>query len=191
MHILITANTAWNIWNFRRAIVTSLLADGHTVTVLAPKDEAAPDLERLGCQLLDLKISPGGLNPIGDVFLLRRFRRIYREVRPDVVLSYTIKCNVFGALATMGTRTPFIPNVTGLGTAFLSGRLLQTAVEMLYRLAFRDLEVIYFQNSDDRAYFIERGLARVEQTTLLPGSGVDLNHFAVTPKPPLDAPPIF
>lgn len=191
MHILMTVNAAWNIWNFRRPLVEALQADGHRVTVLAPPDDAVQDLERLGCRVQPLEMSVKGLNPLEDVRLQRRFARIFRETRPDAVLSYTIKNNVFGARAAKSVGVPFLPNVTGLGTAFLSGKLLQTVTEQLYRRSFAGLPVVFFQNEDDRGLFLERRLVTADQAQLLPGSGIDLNRFAPAPMPDPDAPPVF
>jgi glycosyltransferase involved in cell wall biosynthesis len=191
MHILMTVNAAWNILNFRRPLVEALQADGHRVTVLAPPDDAVKDLERLGCRVQPLEMSVKGLNPLEDVRLQRRFTRIFRETRPDAVLSYTIKNNVFGARAAKSVGVPFLPNVTGLGTAFLSGKLLQTVTEQLYRRSFAGLPVVFFQNEDDRDLFLERRLVTADQAQLLPGSGIDLDRFAPAPMPAPDVPPIF
>jgi glycosyltransferase involved in cell wall biosynthesis len=191
MHILMTVNAAWNIWNFRRPLVEALQADGHRITVLAPPDDAVKDLERLGCRVQPLEMSVKGLNPLEDVRLQRRFTRILRETRPDAVLSYTIKNNVFGARAAKSLGVPFLPNVTGLGTAFLSGKLLQTVTEQLYRRSFAGLPVVFFQNEDDRSLFLERRLVTADQAQLLPGSGIDLDRFAPAPMPAPDAAPVF
>ena len=191
MHILMTVNAAWNIWNFRRPLVEALAADGHRITVLAPFDDAVPDLERLGCRVRPLEMSVKGLNPLEDLKLQRRFGRIFREERPDAALSFTIKNNIFGARAAKSTDVPFLPNVTGLGTAFLSGKLLQTVTEQLYRRSFADLQVVFFQNEDDRDLFLNRRLVRADQARLLPGSGIDLQRFAPAPIPPPAEPPVF
>lgn len=191
MHILMTVNSAWNIWNFRRPLVEALASDGHRITVLAPPDDAVSKLERLGCQMRPLEMSVKGLNPLADLKLQRSFARIFREERPDAVLSYTIKNNVFGARAAQSAGVPFLPNVTGLGTAFLSGKLLQTVTEQLYRRSFAALPVVFFQNEDDRDLFLNRQLVQADQARLLPGSGIDLEHFAPVAMPAVGAPPIF
>lgn len=191
MQILMTVNAAWNIWNFRRPLVEALTADGHRITVLAPPDDAVPELERLGCRVRPLEMSVKGLNPIEDLKLQLRFGRIFREERPDAVLSYTIKNNIFGARAATPAGVPFLPNVTGLGTAFLSGKLLQTVTEQLYRRSFAALPVVFFQNEDDRDLFLDRRLVRADQARLLPGSGIDLQRFATTPMPAPEEPPVF
>lgn len=191
MHILMTVNAAWNIWNFRRPVVEALLGDGHRVTVLAPRDEAVPKLEGLGCHVRPLGMSVKGLNPLEDLKLQRRLTRTFREEQPDAVLSYTIKNNVFGARAARAVGVPFLPNVTGLGTAFLSGKLLQAVTEQLYRRSFSVLPTVFFQNEDDRDLFLDRSMVRPDQAQLLPGSGIDLDRFAPSSMPPAEDPPVF
>jgi len=191
MHILITVNAAWNVLNFRRPIVAAMIADGHRVTVLAPHDDSVATLEGLGCKVLPLEMSVKGLNPMQDIKLIGRMRKVFRAEKPDAIFSYTIKNNIFGALAARPLGIPFIPNVTGLGTAFLSGGFLQRIAEGLYRRAFRNLGVIFFQNEDDRNLFLERRLVTQQQARLLPGSGIDLTHFAATDYPPESDAPVF
>ena len=191
MKIIMTVNAAWNIANFRRSVLRALLSDGHEVIVLAPADNSIADLQQLGARFLPLEMSVKGLNPLHDLKLLQRFKTIFRRERPDLVLSYTIKNNVFGAMAARGCGVPFIPNVTGLGTAFLSSGMLQQVAERLYRRAFRGLPSIFFQNDDDRALFLERKLVRPEQARLLPGSGIDLHRFAAADFPLVSSPPVF
>ncbi|WP_444462253.1 glycosyltransferase family 4 protein [Rhodobacter capsulatus] len=188
MHVLMTVNTAWNIWNFRRPVVAALLRDGHAVTILAPPDDSVGKLCALGCRVLPLRMDVKGINPLRDLALMLRLRRIFARERPDVILSYTIKNNIFGALAARSLGVPFLPNVSGLGTAFLSGGLLRHLVEGLYRQAFAAVPVVFFQNAEDAALFQARGLVRAAQVRLLPGSGIDLRHFAPAPYPATAAP---
>lgn len=177
MHVLITVNDAWNILNFRRGLVEALLADGHRLTILAPAGGALDELQRLGCNAVPLLMDRKGTSPLRDTVLLLRLIRHFWALSPDVILSFTIKNNIFGALAARLLRLRFVPNVTGLGTAFLSGSVMQRIVERLYRVAFRSVQVVFFQNSDDRDLFLRLGIVRDKQAQLLPGSGIDLNHF--------------
>jgi glycosyltransferase involved in cell wall biosynthesis len=151
--------------------------------VLAPRDDSANTLEQMGCRVMDLPMDIKGLSPRRDLVLLwRLWRHIGRE-RPDAVLCYTIKNNIFGGLAARGRGIPFVPNVTGLGTAFLSGRRLQRLVEALYRHAFARAPVVFFQNRDDCDLFLRRGLVTMHQARVLPGSGIDSAAFAPEPMP--------
>jgi glycosyltransferase involved in cell wall biosynthesis len=177
MHVLMSVNAAWNIWNFRKPIVQALLAGGQRVTVLAPPDEFVDQLKSLGCAFIPLKMNPKGLNPVDELRLMRRFWCVFKKEAPDIILSYTIKNNTFGALAAKSLGIPFVPNVSGLGTGFLSGGALQFLVQLLYRGAYRDLPVVFFQNEDDRDLFISQRLVRAEQARILPGSGIDLEQF--------------
>ncbi|WP_296643654.1 glycosyltransferase family 4 protein [Roseinatronobacter sp.] len=189
MHLLLTVNSNWNILNFRRPLVAALLSQGHRITVLAPMDDAVPELQKLGVRVVPLVMDMKGLNPLRDsAFMLRLYRHFLRE-RPDLILSWTIKNNIFGAFAARAVGVPFLPNVSGLGTAFLSGGALQRVAEMLYRLSFARLGTVFFQNTEDAALFVERGLVHERQVYCLPGSGIDLTHF--TPAPLPEGPPGF
>lgn len=191
MHILITVNAAWNIWNFRRPIVEALVGDGHRVTILAPVDESLKDIENMGCNFIPLDMNVKGLNPIDYLKLFQNFKKNFMHEKPDVVLSFTIKNNIFGALAASASKTPFIPNVTGLGTAFLSTGIMQIVAERLYRKAFASLPCVFFQNADDRSLFLARGLVQGNQAHLLPGSGIDLAQFEVAAYPTQTDAPVF
>ena len=183
LHVVLTVNAAWNIWNFRRPLVHALIADGHRVTIVAPADDSVERLQALGAEFWPLAISAKGLNPMEGVALYRAYRRAWQSLRPDCVLGFTITPNLFGALAAQAQGIPFVPNVTGLGTAFLSGGVLQFVAETLYRRAFAPLPVVFFQNPDDRGLFISRRLIRAQQGRLLPGSGIDTDHFSSHPLP--------
>ena len=191
MHIIITLNACWNIWNFRRPLVEALIADGHRITVLAPTDESVVNVESIGCRVIDLSMNVQGLNPLDELKLIRQFKKVFHRERPDVVLSFTIKNNIFGAMAAKACCIPFIPNITGFGTAFLSGGLLQMVAEILYRKTLFQLPCVFFQNADDYAFFLARRLIQSHQGYLLPGSGIDLEYFVAAAYPEQNNPPVF
>ena len=191
LHVLVTVNAAWNIWNFRRPVVASLLGAGHEVTLLAPADEWVGPLETMGCRFVALEMDQKGIDPLRDLALIRRLRTAFRQIRPDVILSYTIKNNIYGAFAAHSANIPFIPNVSGLGTAFLSGGALQMIAEQLYRRAFASHPIVLFQNDEDRDLFVSRRLVCSTQARLLPGSGIDLDQFAAAEYPGDQASPTF
>lgn len=184
MHIIITVNASWNVFHFRRSLIAAMLADGHRITIIAPYDEHSSRLIAMGCRFVPLKIDVHGRSPLRDIALFLRFMRHFRREQPDVVLSYTIKNNIFGALAAGALKIPCFPNITGLGTAFLSGSLLQRIAERLYGLAFHNVPAVFFQNRDDRDFFLKKNLVREEQARVLPGSGIDLVRFSPVPLQP-------
>lgn len=187
MRILLTVNLAWNILNFRMGTVRALLDAGHEVAVLAPGDGS--ELEVLGVRHIPLKMDAKGLNPLSGLSMVTELSRYFRAERPDVILSWTIKNNIFGAMAARRVGIPFLPNVSGLGTAFLSGGALRFVAETLYRRAFKPLDTVFFQNAEDRDLFTSRRLVRPGQARLLPGSGIDLTRFSPAPSP--KGPPVF
>jgi len=194
VRVAIVINTSWNIWNFRRGLVKALQAAGHEVLAIAPPDDYSGRLEsELGCRYVPILMENKGTNPLKDAQLTRRFLAVYKRERPDVVLHFTIKPNIYGTLAARLAGVPSINNVSGLGTVFLIENLVSKVARGLYRLAFRFPHKVFFQNNDDRALFIRYGLIKPARTGLVPGSGVDLTRFrALEPaeKTP-DAPFVF
>ncbi len=178
MRVAIVINTAWNIWNFRRSLVRALQEAGHEVLAIAPPDAYSERLEtELGCRFVPILMENKGTNPLKDAALTRRFYQIYRRERPDVVLQYTIKPNIYGTIAARLAGIPSVNNVSGLGTVFIVKNLVSTVALGLYRFAFQFPKRVFFQNGDDRQLFLEHRLVAAAKTDLLPGSGVDTNRF--------------
>jgi glycosyltransferase involved in cell wall biosynthesis len=184
LRILLTANTAWNLAHFRAGLIGALQADGHEISALAPEDEGASRLDALGVPRHAIRIDSKGTSPVRDARLVADFRASFRRQAPDVVLSYTIKNNVYGGLAARSAGVAFLPNVSGLGTAFLGGGLIERVAVALCRASFRPLPVVIFQNADDRDLFVDRRIVRPGQAVLVPGSGIDLARFGPAPPPP-------
>ena len=178
MRVALVINTSWNIWNFRASLVRALQAAGHEVLAIAPPDNYSARLEtELGCRFVPILMENKGTNPVKDAALTRRFYQIYKREKPDVVLHYTIKPNIYGSIAAKLLGIPSINNVSGLGTVFIIKNFVSKVALSLYRFAFRFPHKVFFQNSDDRQLFLDNGLVRKEITGLLPGSGVDINKF--------------
>jgi glycosyltransferase involved in cell wall biosynthesis len=178
LRVALVINTSWNIWNFRASLVRALQAAGHEVLAIAPPDDYSKRLEtELGCRYVPILMENKGTNPVKDAALTRRFYQIYKREKPDVVLHYTIKPNIYGSIAAKLAGIPSINNVSGLGTVFIIKNFVSKVALGLYRFAFRFPAKIFFQNGDDRQLFLENGLVKREITDLLPGSGVDTKKF--------------
>lgn len=188
--IVISINSSWNIVNFRKGLIAALLGHGYRVVVVAPADRYSPQLAALGVDFIPLHIDKQGTSPARDLLLLWRTFRVLRRLRPDAYLGYTAKPNIYGSLAAHLLGIPVINNVAGLGTAFIQHGWLTRIVTRLYRVAFGRSKTVFFQNSDDRALFIDTGLVRPDQARLLPGSGIDLAQFDPTPPPARERAPI-
>lgn len=156
------------------------MALGHEVHTIAPLDEYTRLLEEAGCQHHVIKMDSRGANPIKDSALILEFFMIYKKVKPDVILHFTIKPNVYGTFAATLLRIPVINNVCGLGTVFLKDNLLSAIAVFLYKVSFRFARRVFFQNPEDLQMFIEKKLVTNKTADLLPGSGIDLKKFHPT-----------
>lgn len=175
--ILISINTSWNIVNFRSSLVRALQAQGYRVVSASPPDAYTERLRTLVDQHIDLPMDNAGTSLRRDFRLACNYLRMLRTVKPDALLTYTIKPNIYGTLAARVAGVPVIANVSGLGTAFIRTNWLTQMVKLLYRFALRHAVCVFFQNSEDRDLFVSMKLVRPEKTALLPGSGIDLKYF--------------
>ena len=175
--VLVSANSLWNILNFRTGLVRALSARGFSVVVAAPPSAQEMEQTKTGMDIRDMPMDRSGMNPFADGLLMLRYALLMREVRPCAFLGFTIKPNIYGSLAARLAGLPSIPNVSGLGTAFIRGGLLGRFVTALYRIAFASSHCVFFQNPDDRDLFLARKIIRPEKARLLPGSGIDLERF--------------
>jgi glycosyltransferase involved in cell wall biosynthesis len=180
--IVISINSAWNIYNFRAGLIKALIEHGYEVIAVAPDDEYAHRLHELGCKHVHLPMDSNGTHPGRDLLLLARYYFLLRSMRPAAFLGYTIKPNVFGSTAAHALGIPVVNNIAGLGATFIANNYLTKIVRGLYRFALKRSHRVFFQNEDDRQLFTDAGLVRGEMTYLLPGSGVDLTHYS--PEPP-------
>lgn len=182
--IVIAANAAWNLVNFRSSLIGALGEAGYEVVAAgAPDAVAERSLVALGCRFHAVAIDSKGLSPARDLRTFLAFRRLMQRERPIAFLGYTIKPNVYGSLAAARQGVAVVNNISGLGTAFIRRSWLTHVVSALYRLALRRSEVVFFQNESDRSLFLDEAIVRPGQTALLPGSGIDTKRFAPVTRP--------
>lgn len=188
--IVLSANSDWNIVNFRGGLIRALRTAGYEPVVIAPHDPSADRrMRELDVERIPIRIDRSGLNPWADLQLIGEYKRLLRRIRPVAYLGYTIKPNVYGCFAAASLGIPAIPNISGLGTAFIRSGPLQQIVKALYRVGFRRAPRVFFQNDEDRDLFVDRKIVRTDQARVLPGSGIDLDRFRPVPLP--EGPPIF
>lgn len=174
--VLILVNHDVVIYNFRLEIVQRLLEDGYEVYISSPYGERIDDLISLGCKYVEANISRHGTNIFEEMKLFSYYRKIMKEIKPDVVLTFTIKPNVYGGLAARLNGIPYIANITGLGTAVENKGLLQKISIMLYKIALKKVNCVFFQNEENQQFFIDKKIA-INKHKLIPGSGVNLEYF--------------
>lgn len=162
-------------------LVRAFLNEGHEVIAIAPEDEYSSLLEKEGCKYYPLKMQNKGNNPLSDTKLFLQLYRIYKETKPDIVLQFTIKPNIYGSLAASFLSIPVINNVSGLGTVFIRNNWVSRIARMLYQISFRFPSKVFFQNNDDRELFLRYKLVKDYKTEVIPGSGIDLQKFEPGP----------
>lgn len=191
MHIVVIGAYPQSLSNFRGDLIKALLAQGHRVTAMsapATEDEVGPILD-MGAQHRPFPVERAGLNPIKDVQTLLALRRTFADLKPDLVLAYTVKPVIWSGIALASARSParFFALITGLGFAFegktLGRRTVQAVVKELYRRSLRRAETVVFQNADNRDAFVSNGIVAAECCAVVNGSGVDTDRFATTPLP--------
>ena len=171
MKIVFIGNTDFAIYNYRYEFLKRLISDGHSVTVITPEGQYVQEMKEMGCDYYEVAIDRRGTNPIKDLKIIKTYKKLFKQITPDYVLSYTIKPNIYGAIACKKLGIPCIPNVTGLGTAVENKGWKQKLTLMLYKIAFKKVKTIFFQNAENMQFFIDHALYP-EKHKLLPGSGV-------------------
>ena len=140
--------------------------------------QARKKFNELGCNLIQVPMERRGMNPVKDVGLFTRYWNYLKKESPDYVITYTIKPNIYAGLACRLQNIPYAVNITGLGTAFQSGGMLQNLVVTLYKSALKKAKIIFFENNENRNKFIDLGIANKEKMHVLQGAGVDLKYFS-------------
>lgn len=182
MKILILANNDIGLYRFRKELITELLKE-HSVTISVPYGEMVEPLIQQGCVMLDTPVDRRGINPITDLKLMRMYQKIIKAVRPDLVITYTIKPNIYGGLVCRFSKIPYAVNVTGLGSVFEHGGALQQLVTLMYRSALKKARVVFTENSSIRDVLADQRIAPARKICVLNGAGVNLNDFSYAAYP--------
>jgi len=175
--IALVANSAWSMYNFRIDLIRHLLLY-FDVLIIAPKDEFTEDLKKAGCSYLDIHFNNRSENPLQDYALLKSLERIYRSEQPDFIFHYVIKPNIYGSMAAARCGIQSVAVITGLGYSFDRPDWLNRIVRFLYRKALKKAREVWFLNQEDADLFIQRKLADSEKIKILPGEGINTDHFS-------------
>lgn len=176
--ILILSNHFITLYNFRRELIMKLLANGNEVYISIPETEANSFFSEMGCKIIATNVDRRGVNPFRDFKLVINYIRIMKKLKPDIILSYTIKPNIYGCIASNFTGNRQISNITGTGATFLKNNAVSIITKLLYRLSIKNSYKVFFQNGGDRDFFIKNGLVGGNYA-MLPGSGVNLEQYSL------------
>lgn len=184
MKVSLIANDTTYIYNLRKEVIERLIKEGHQVELICESLLYVDELEKLGCSIVKVNTGRHGTNPFADLALLQNYKKILKQSKPDIVLTYNIKPCSYGGMACRMLKLPYMPNITGLGTAVENASAIQKIAIMLYKLGVRNAKCIFFQNIDNQKFFEDHNMiGKNTKVCLLPGSGVNLEKHKLLPYP--------
>ena len=182
--IALVANSTWNIYNFRLNLINKFIAEGMDVVVIAPVDEYLtykekyPTVRHYSLRMMDRDAT----NPIKDTLLTLELIRRYKKIKPDIILHFTNKPNIYGGIAAKISGIKSIAVVTGLGYAFINKGIVRKIMIWLYKLTAPSHCKFIFENIDDRELFDQLGIVSKNRSISVKGCGVNINYFQPEPK---------
>ena len=182
--VAILANDTTYTYNLRLALIKELIDKKYEVYIVAEILKFKDELESIGCHLINIDIGRHGTNPLSDFKLMKQYKKILKQIKPDFVLSYNIKPNVYGGMACKSIKTKFMPNITGIGTALENPGIMKKITVLLNKIGLKKANTVFFQNSENMTFFKKHKiLSKNTKMVLLPGSGVDLEKHKLMDYP--------
>lgn len=181
MKVLILSNNDVGILKFRKELIQELAKKNETFIAI-PEGNSNPLMNDLESEIIDVPLSRRGMNPLNDFVLFIKYFSLIKKINPDIVLTYTIKPNIYGGLAASLNKTRYISNITGLGTAVEKKGLVQKVTIFLYRMGLKKADTVFFQNNSNKDFFDEKKIT-ANNFKIIPGSGVNLDHYQVLKYP--------
>lgn len=181
--VMIISNATGGLYIFRKRLIEALQEKGCKVVILSVFTSRAELLKETGAEVIETPFDQRGISLTKETALYSLYNRYIKDIQPDLIITYTIKPNIFGGLAAQKRHIPYTANITGLGTVFQREGILNKASTILYRAALRKAKNVFFENSSNREYFVGKRIVNKEKTVVLPGAGVDLREFGILDYP--------
>lgn len=183
MKILVVANFDVGLYKFRKELLQEIMNNGHEVYISLPDGDLVQPLVDMGCKFIKTDLERRGVNPLADFKLISKYRKILKKIKPDLVITYTIKPNLYMGMLCKNRNIPYVINITGLGTAFQShGAVLKAFVKM-YKAACKKAQTVIFENCENMQIFKDYKIVNNEQCLLNNGAGVNLEEYPFTDYP--------
>ena len=177
--ILILSNSSGGLYNFRFELIKKLTDLNYEVFFSVPQDITDNKVKLLietGANFIHTPMNRRGMNPIEDLKLINLYKKIIKDINPDIILTYTIKPNIYGNYVANKLGIPVIMNITGIGSSLSTGKL-KSIIKKMYKYGCSKANTIFFQNEENRNFFISNKLVSERKTILIPGSGVNIEKF--------------
>ena len=178
-----------DVFCFRKELLEELYNRGNEIIISCPYGEKL-DLLKFKFKHDDVGIDRRGINPLNDLKLFAHYSRFLKENKPDIVLNYTIKPNVYASMACRFKHIDYINNITGLGSVENKSAVLQSIVYRLLKFALKGSKCVFFQNKTNMELVTGKGIIKTRYR-LIPGSGVNVERYKVQPYPKDDKTIVF
>ena len=181
MKFLVITNHSYMLWQFRRELLLELQKKSEVV-ISMPFLGHEDDFKALGFKCIDTKLDRRGINPFVDLKLYRFYKKLLKEEKPDKVITYSIKPNIYAGFLCRKKKIPYYVNVQGLGTAFQSQPMASVAT-IMYKTALKKAKAVFFENQFNADEFVNRGIIKREKEVVLNGAGINLDLYKYQPYP--------
>lgn len=182
MKILVITNHSYMLYQFRTELLLKLKEYGDVV-ISMPFKGHHDDFISMGFKCIDTKIDRRGINPFEDLSLYRFYKKLLKNEKPDKVITYSIKPNVYAGFLCRKMKIPYYVNVQGLGTAFQSQPMAAIATKM-YKAGLKKAKAVFFENQFNADEFVNRHIIPKEKIVVLNGAGVNIELYRYQPYPP-------
>lgn len=176
--VVIIANSSSGLYGFRGELIQEIIKKGHRVIALTPFNGKIEELEELGVEVRQISMERRGINPFKDIKLLYHYYIHLKQLKPNLIITYTIKPNIYGGMLARLMKIPYVSNITGLGTTFQKENFIKALVVFLYKVAFGRVKIVFFENVENRELFLKEKIVRADQTYVLNGAGVNLKKYS-------------
>ena len=174
--IVINSNILWTITQFRKDLIIEL-KKRYKVICIADHDDFSGNslnsIKSLGVEYIRLKVNRKGVNPFADFLYFMELLKLYKKIKPDLIIHYTIKPNIYGSIAAKVLKINSFAVVSGLGSTFIKNNFLTKIITLLYKIALSNTKKVLFLNEDDKEIFLELNIVKKKQSVVLPGEGID------------------
>ena len=177
MKILLIANNYWNFYNFRKELIDKILEAEHEVHLLGNDDDYFAEFKKKNLKLHKIKFSSRKKSIIEDFFLIIKLYKKIKLINPNIILSFTIKANIYSSLISKILDINIINNITGLGSSFLNNKIIKLITIFLYRISLSKSKMVFFQNISDKKLFLKLKIVKESNSKVIPGSGIDTSYF--------------
>lgn len=178
--ILVLSNHPRYTYRMRKEIILELLRKGYDLELICPYGKELDFFEEKGIKLHNLIYDNRSKSVSKEIQMFIKIFNMTKKINPDIILSYTIKLNIYGSMTANLLKIPFLANITGLGDGFSQGKIMEKGLTTMYRFAFKKVEHTFFQNQTNCDFFKNKGILR-GTNSVLPGSGVNLEEFSAEP----------